>query len=174
MDLPSGASFKFQELIHTLVNELQVVLVAAAGDDYEKDNSRVDTYPAAYSSEQVPMITVGALDPTSGEKTPWTQDGTAVTIYAPGLGSCAGNGVGNPTQIASVGSNLAMAHTAGLAAYFLSLADVGSMIKQKTNIPRELRNYIVRRGYNRVAGVLGIWNGLSPNPGPDKKHGWVP
>lgn len=156
------------------MNELQVVLVAAAGDDYEKDNSQVNTYPAAYSSEQVPMITVGALDPSSGQKTTWTQDGAAVTIYAPGIGSCAGNGVGDPTPIASVGTNLAMAHTAGLAAYFLSLADVGNMIKSKTDIPRALRDYIVRRGYNRVAGVLGIWNGLSPNPGPDEKYGWVP
>lgn len=174
MDLPSGAAFKFQELIRTLVNELQVVLVAAAGDDYDKDNSKVNTYPAAYSSEQLPMITVGALDPSSGQKTPWTQDGTAVSIYAPGLGSCAGNGVGNPTPIVSVGSSLAMAHTAGLAAYFLSLVDVGNMIKQKANIPRALRDYIVRRGYNRVAGVLGIWNGLSPDPGIDRKHGWAP
>lgn len=174
VDLPSGAAFKFQELIHTLVNELQVVLVAAAGDDYDKDNSKVNTYPAAYSSQQVPMITVGALDPGSGQKTPWTQGGTAVSIYAPGIGSCAGNGVGNPAPIMSVGSSLAMAHTAGLAAYFLSLADVGNMIKQKANIPRALREYIVEKGYSRVAGVLGIWNGLSPDPGPAGKYGWDP
>lgn len=174
MDLPSGAAPKFQELIRTLVNELQVVLVAAAGDDFEKDNSQVDTYPAAYSSDQIPMITVGALDPSSGEKTPWAQGGSAVTIYAPGIGSCAANGAGNPNPIMTVGSSLAMAHTAGLAAYFLSLADVSNMIKQKANIPRALSNYIVRRGYNRVAGVLGIWNGLSPDPGPGGNHGWVP
>lgn len=156
------------------MNELQVVLVAAAGDDFENDNSESNTYPAAYSSDQVPMITVGALDPISGQKTPWAQGGSAVSIYAPGLGSCAANGAGNPSPIVTVGSSLAMAHTAGLAAYFLSLADVGNMIKQNANIPRALRNYIVEMGYNRVAGVLGIWNGLSPNPGPGGDHGWVP
>lgn len=174
MDLPSGAAGIFQGLIHTLVNELQVVLVAAAGDDFDKDNSAVDTYPAAYSSDQVPMITVGALDPSSGQKTAWAQGGPAVSIYAPGIGSCAANEAGNPTPIVTVGSSLAMAHTAGLAAYFLSLADVGNMIKQNANIPRALSNYIVRRGYNRVSGVLGIWNGLSPNPGRGGNHGWVP
>lgn len=174
MDLPSGAAVKFHELIHTLVNELQVVLVAGAGDDYEKVNSDVDAYPAAYSSDQLPMITVGALDPNSGQKTPWAQDGSAVSIYAPGIGSCAANGAGNPTPIVGLGSSLAMAHTAGLAAYFLSLADVGNMIKQNANIPIALRDYIVKRGYKRVAGVLGIWNGLSPDPGLDGNHAWVP
>ena len=156
------------------MNELQVVLVAAAGDDFEKDNSEVDTYPAAYSSDQVPMITVGALDPSSGQKTFWAQSGSAVSIYAPGIGSCAANGPGRPTPIETIGSSLAMAHTAGLAAYFLSLADVGNMIKRNANIPRALSDYIVRRGYNRVAGVLGIWNGLSPDPGTGGNHGWVP
>lgn len=89
--------------------------------------------------------------------------GPQVTISAPGHVLCADNQPGPNYQVIS-GTSFTGPAVAGLAAYFLSLHDVGPMLRNRPTelIPAAVKDYIVEAAYVRPGStLLSIWNLLS-------------
>lgn len=110
-------------------------------------------------SDYLPIIVVGAADSRNGKTLSWSSGDPLITVTAPGLVLCAGLAEGLVTQ---TGSSFAAPTVTGLAAYFLSLDDVGPMLRKAAGrIPQAVKDYIVTTAYIRPrARDRAIWNGL--------------
>ena len=101
---------------------------------------------------------------------------STVTVWAPAHVQCADRGGQNGVYWAH-GSQFASGLAAGLAAYFLSLIDAGSMVRTGSvkGIPVRVRDYIVNAAYPRPAasdiGDRAFWNKLDANR---PSGGWIP
>lgn len=82
-----------------------------------------------------------------------------LAVTAPGVVLCAGLESGLVEQ---KGSSFAAAAVSGLAAYFLSLNDVGQMLRRRTGkVPNAVKEYILKIAFIRPrARDRSIWNGL--------------
>ncbi|KAK8129015.1 glucan 1-3-beta-glucosidase [Apiospora sp. TS-2023a] len=144
------------------------------------------------------LLVVGALDPANGQR--WSKsgispgtDGWFPELYAPGDHLVSANGdktmwpipendyprpKPKPNEVPkrlgyykdSVGTSDAAAYTAGLAAYFLKLHQLGRLPKDAAGqdpdmSPAGLKKYIINNAWKRNndiypgAGTPGIWNG---------------
>lgn len=175
---------KLRSLIEELVQDLQVVIVVAAGQDkpdrpdYWSADGNVYLIPAAYSLDY-DIITVGAVgaatpnDPNYGIKYPWSHGGPAITVHAPGNGRCAVDKIHNMDGFEDVtGTSIASAYTAGLVAYFLTLPDLGPHLRSASpNIPKAVKEYVQAKAYARIAvePSPAIWNGIDAQ---DPKVEW--
>lgn len=174
---------KLRSLIEQLAQDLQVVLVVAAGQDkpdrpdYWSADGNVYLIPAAYSLDY-DIITVGAVAATPqavnhGMKYPWSHGGPAVTVHAPGNGRCAVDKIYNMDGFEDVtGTSIASAYTAGLVAYFLALPDLGPHLRSASpNIPQAVKEYVQKKAYARNAAEPSpaIWNGIDAQ---DPKVEW--
>ncbi|KMU89200.1 hypothetical protein CIHG_07134 [Coccidioides immitis H538.4] len=127
------------------------------------------------------LLVVGAVDVFTGER--WWKSAIDVDkglphIYAPGkhvLGTQGNKGEWRRdfegTYKVEVGTSVATAYAAGLAAYFLRLHQVGRLGPDaKGNdpdmSPAGLKRYIINNGWSRyhekyVGDIVGIWNGAA-------------
>ncbi|PGH19191.1 hypothetical protein AJ80_04162 [Polytolypa hystricis UAMH7299] len=157
----------------------------------------VNSWPALFGAERskvepenqegwlhIPeLLVVGAVDPRTGDI--WWKSGVDVAkelphIYAPGantLGTQGNKGkwlkgtLLNPTEGTyklEQGTSVSTAYTAGLAAYFLKLHQLGRLRSDGNGnapdmSPGGLRKYILDAGWSRhthpeYGDILGIWN----------------
>lgn len=163
-----------RRMLSILSNEYKIVVVVPAGNydgNLGLDNQRpISRIPALYSlDETLSVITVGAVNQETGYPFIWSNGGTALTISAPGTGTCAGR---DESDHNNEGTNNAASIIAGLALYFLSLEDVGPQIRGEDNMAHALKEYILGKAYERPGTtVKSASNGLNPND-PDN-YGWV-
>ncbi|KAK2766892.1 hypothetical protein FQN54_006206 [Arachnomyces sp. PD_36] len=128
------------------------------------------------------LLVVGSEDLAYGGKSMksgYSPDKGLPHVYAPGEGILCAQGDkarwvdNNPASYKSMfGTSYSAAHTAGLAAYFLRLHQLGRLGKDaKGNdpdmSPAGLRQYILNNAWSRTtdrdAGdIMGIWNGADP------------
>lgn len=54
-----------------------------------------------------------------------------------------------------------MAMVTGLAAYFLSLPEVGRLLRSQDHTPRALIQYMQLMSYAKYEGTESVWNGLN-------------
>ena len=168
------------EHLRSLLNRLlkrQVVVVAAAGENEEAyEPLQVRTVPAKWSTDsELNIITVGSVNARpdqGGAAASFSPIGDAITVSAPGDVVCATK---NPNQMSRLtgwnprvvpkvgGTGAAAAMTGGLAAYFLSLKDLGLVISgQYPHIPKAVKDVITYFAYSRNAGnPLAIANGVA-------------
>lgn len=147
---------KLTTLITKMITQYGLVIVCASpagpriNDQFEFPSSLAD---------YLPIIVVGAADPETGKTYSWSIGDPLMTVTAPALVLCAGLEADLMTQ---TGSSFAVPAVTGLAAYFLSLDDVGPMLRTTAGgIPRAVKNFILKTAYVRPgARDKAIWNGL--------------
>lgn len=147
---------KLTRQISKLISTYGIVFVVSAGNTGH-DAGTVG-FPATLSP-RLPVIVVGSTD-EDGIELASSSRGPQVTVSAPGRVMCADNGPGESIQIAE-GTSFAAPAVAALAAYFLSLPDVGPMLRKRPTelIPEAVKDYIVKAAYVRPSStVLSIWN----------------
>lgn len=146
-------------LISTIMEKYAVVIVSAAGNDARE----VDSLPSSFSP-QLPLIVVGGVDPDTGDRTMSSNFGPAVTVSAPGEVVCASprDGLG----WAKEGTSFAAPAVAGVVAYFLSLHDVGPMLRKTPRlIPQAVKQYIIDSAYTRPDAIdKAVWNQAPKQP----------
>lgn len=159
---------KLTHHISKLISTYGIVFVVSAGNTGH-DAGTVG-FPATLSPK-LPIIVVGSTD-DDGIELASSSRGPQVTVSAPGRVVCADNKPGESFQIA-LGTSFTAPAVAALAAYFLSLPDVGPMLRKRPTelIPEAVKDYIVKAAYVRPGStVLSIWNlldgtrPLSPAP----------
>ena len=161
-----------KSLLQKLVFEQQVVVVAAAGQNAVPGQPLgVRTVPALWSTDpELDIITTGAVrtsQTSDGIPTAFSPNGNAITISAPGTVTCASKNPSEFQQWAGPekpelgGTGAAAAITGGLAAYFLSLEDLGPLIRRQSPlIPKAVKDVITYFAYPRSAPYpLAVANG---------------
>ena len=131
-----------------------VIVCAASKGPMTRHNFE---FPSSLA-DSLPILLVGAADPKSGATFSWSSEDPLVTVTAPGVVLCAGR----KGLVEQTGSSYAAASVSGLAAYFMSLHNVGPMLRKKAGeIPQAVKHYIVKIAYIRPgARDRAIWNGL--------------
>lgn len=146
-----------------MLRNYQAVVVAAAGD--ASANYKPGSYIPAGLSTEYPIIAAGAVDISTGRKYARSPVGDFVTTLAPGSALCAAK-EGGQFYIDSFGTAAAAAYTAGLAAYLLSLEDLGPILRWsviRIGVPAAVRDWIVDKAWARKDGTdadKAIWNGI--------------
>lgn len=166
---------KAEEAMKELINEFQVVFVAATGNAIMVNGlpfrSEIDRWPAIWASKpDLPMITVGAIDMKDGKSTIYSLKGPARTVSAPGSVWCnAGTKYG---ERPSMGTSNSAALAFGQILDYLSRDYVRAHLNLQENVNRnpstsvgqKLRKYMVQKAYPRAVGdARVIWNGLWPD-----------
>lgn len=146
---------KIRYLILKYLEKYGVIFVCTPGNHASHVN-----IPASFSPK-IPIIPVGSVD-IWGDATPSSPRGPAITVSAPGSSvQCAkGTGIAGSQRLS--GTSVAAPAVAGLVAYFLSLPDVGPMLRQRSgSIPQAVKQYLIDMAYIRsYSKVKSIWNGL--------------
>lgn len=177
---------RMKGLMVALLRIYQVVVVAAAGDATNEPN--LERYIPAGLSIRYPVITVGGVDINTGRRYDSSPVGDFVSVLAAGYSYCASK-FGGQLYSEAIGTAPAASFTAGLAAYLLSLDDLGPILRSSTRsmgIPTAVRNWIVDKAWARKDGTpedKAIWNGLrisnleglwDPRTGLGTIGGWQP
>ncbi len=147
---------KLTRQISKLISKYGIVFVVSAGNTGY--GAGTVGFPATLSPK-LPIIVVGSTD-EEGIELASSSRGPQVTVSAPGRVLCADNKPGEAFQVA-LGTSFAAPAVAALAAYFLSLPDVGPMLRKRPTelIPEAVKNYIVKAAYVRPGStVLSVWN----------------
>lgn len=150
------------ELMHSLIDVYQVVVVSPAGVDLKASSalSNINTWPSLLSSVY-PILTVGSVmaaqDLRNGMRYPWSKGGPLLRLNAPGRSLCADL---DNKVMESEGGQISTAFITGLAAYFLSLPDVGRMLRSQAHTPQALLQYMQLMSYAKYEGTESVWNGL--------------
>lgn len=146
---------KMKYLILKYLDNYGVIFVCTPGNESGHIN-----VPASFSPN-IPIISVGSVN-VVGDPSLFSPSGPSITISAPGdhIQCATGKGV-RGSHIRS-GTSLAAPAVAGLVAYFLSLPDIGPMLRQSQNsIPQAVKQYLIDIGYVRSGStVRSVWNGL--------------
>lgn len=153
---------RFGDLMHTLVDIYQVVVVTAAGIDMSGSTfSNINNWPSLFSPVY-DILTVGSVMPSqdlrNGMRYPWSKGGPLLRLNAPGRSFCADL---NNQLMDTEGGHISMAMVTGLAAYFLSLPDVGRLLRSQDHTPRALIQYMQLMSYAKYEGTESVWNGLN-------------
>lgn len=175
---------KAGELIKEMIEKYQVVFINSAGnvnrDDKEKeqDNMAINNWPASLASNaDIPLITVGGIDITSGFLDPGSKAGPLLTISAPWQSTCFTLG----GEVDVLGTSGAGAMLIGAAAdvlsrdylrHYLALDDGneeggggggGDSAGGGASVAEKVKRYLVGKGYSRaMRGPTAAWNGLYP------------
>lgn len=157
-EYPDVALSEGEELIARLIDKFQVVFVASASAGSKEDDARrkdVKSYPAFWA-ERYPIVVVGGVDVFTGENSPWIYD-VPITVTGPAIGYCVNQEPG--------GTGIATAYIGGLAAYFLSLPDVGARLRGQRSVPVAMIEYLRRLSHTRSLSpsqleAFAAWNGL--------------
>lgn len=158
-EIDKWSKVKITRVISKLISKYGIVFVNSAGNTGM--GAGTVGFPASLSP-QLPIIVVGSTD-DDGIQLPTSSRGHQVTVSAPGQVLCANNQPGGQYQIVS-GTSFAAPAVAGLAAYYLSLHDVGPMLRNRPTelIPKAVKDYIVKTAYVRPgSNVLSVWNLLN-------------
>ncbi len=151
---------RMENLIKRLLQDFQVVVVSASGQDYRNDYPDISLWPAALASKY-DIITAGSVQARggsrNGESFPWSHGGEFLTVNAPGNGACANS---NGEIVNAEGDGFSSAVTSGLVAYFLSLPDLGDILRISKNVPAAVKDYLQSMSYRRYMAEKSIWNGL--------------
>ncbi|MCJ1466267.1 hypothetical protein MMC07_004886 [Pseudocyphellaria aurata] len=147
----------FEEILRLLMGNFQLVVVVPAGDDQNYKNSDIIKWPAS-AERRFEIIVVGAIDIRTERAYTFSRGGPFLSILAPGMVRCARNQAGK-LYLKTRGTKSAAAQVAGLAAYFLSLDDIGMTLRRTTNIPQKVKLFIKIIASKRTSGNFpAIWN----------------
>lgn len=175
--VPKSTRALMKYLISAIMEKYAVVIVCAAGNEAKE----VDSLPSSFSP-MLPLIVVGGVDPDTGDRTRYSNFGPAVTVSAPSEVICASSsldggsgssGWGGTQQ--QHGTSFAASAVAGLVAYFLSLQDIGPMLRRRRAGPgpeppelmmvQKVKQYIIDTAYIRPHGIdKSIWNHAPTQP----------
>ena len=158
-------AMKMKDYIATLVNVYQAVVVVSAGPDHQKNLGDINTYPALLSLDHN-IITVGAVRSTHlndqgasyGQRYPWSRGGDALSVSAPGFGTC--STTNDVTLNDWEGASFAGAVVSGLVASFLSIPVLHNYFAAQASIPAAVRDYVEKMQRRRFQAQLAVWNGL--------------
>ena len=153
-------------LITKLEQVYQVPIVVKGGDETDFNiysqpaELNINMLPALWSQTH-PLIAVGAVDPNSGARYPWSRGGPFKTISAPGKVRCTNQFKPGSSQITK-GGDFAAAQVTGLLVYLLSSAQYGDDLrKDPSGVPHAIKELVIKLGYVREGTQeLSIWNGL--------------
>ena len=140
--------------------DFQIPVVVPLGDEPAYPNAYMDALPAILSSDNIPLITVGAVDPVQGATYPWSKKGDRNSIYAPGMVACADN-MERQAMNGVFGTDKAAALVAGLVVYFLGLPGVGDQLREDPlGVVLAMRRFLAQQGsWVRQRGKdRAIWN----------------
>lgn len=84
--------------------------------------------------------------------------GKAITVRAPGNGSCSQKGRSWGDW---EGDGFAGADVTGLVAYFLSIPVLNNAFRAERSVSKAIRNYLKFMAYERYPGQASVWNGLN-------------
>lgn len=158
-EVDKWSKVQITRMISKLISKYGIVFVNSAGNTGMEAGTV--GFPASLSP-QLPIIVVGSTD-DDGIQVATSSRGHQVTVSAPGLVLCADNEAGVTFQYTS-GTSFAAPAVAGLAAYYLSVHDIGSMLRNRPTelIPQAVKDYIVKTAYVRPgSNVLSVWNLLN-------------
>lgn len=146
---------KMKHLILKYLEKYRVIFVCTPGNYRGHIN-----VPASFSPN-IPIISVGSVN-VLGIESSFSPIGPAITISAPGDNIECAKGTGIAGSQKMSGTSVAAPAVAGLVAYFLSLPDIGPMLRQNQNsIPQAVKQYLIDIGYVRSGStVKSVWNGL--------------
>lgn len=166
-----------KKLIERLINQYQVVFVAAAGNqvDGQLQYGSLDGWPASYAADiNFPIIVVGAMALASGagwgNMAHYSQVADYLKLTAPGNCFCERAG---HNMITMEGTSTAAAMAAGAAADYLSRSYFRTYYNLELNEAPELQpmadsvaakvfQYLVKKAHARKkGGPLCIWNAFS-------------
>lgn len=140
--------------------DLQIPVVVPLGDEPNDERANMDALPAILSSDNIPLITVGAVDPVQGTTYPWSRKGDRHSVYAPGLVSCADN-MQRGVMSGVFGTDKATVLVVGLVGYFLGLPGVGDQLRENPlGAVVAMRQFLIEQGsWVRQHGTdPAIWN----------------
>lgn len=155
-----------ENLFRELVVTIEAVVVVSAGEVPGDPSGEIDSYPALFSHDYF-LLTVGAViasasDPNNGQLWPWSKGAHtsrySARIFAPGDGWCMND---EGVEEWTAGQGISTAIVSGLAAYFLSLPDVGIPWREQRYLLKAIYNFFQRIGYQRSdEGPVSVWNGI--------------
>lgn len=109
------------------------------------------------------------LDSLNGNRFLWSKGGPLLRVQGPGISICAGRG---QDAVEAEGGNISQAIVTGLVAYFLSLPDIGNLLRNYENTPKALIRYMQTMSYAKSDGTESVWNGLSHDSTQERYDHW--
>lgn len=166
-------SLRLGDLINVLVNIYQVIVVTAAGIDVNTPNYvDINSWPSLLAADYN-ILSVGSVRPTldslNGNRFLWSKGGPLLRVQGPGVSLCAGRG---QDVVEAEGGNVSQAIVTGLVAYFLSLPDIGNLLRSYENTPKALIRYMQTMSYAKSDGTESVWNGLSHDSNQARYDHW--
>lgn len=153
----SRTTSMFRRII-TQIIKLDVPVICAAGND-GAEVTEVNMYPGLFASE-LPVTVVGATDDT-GYYADFTQRGSLVSTYAVGEDILCADIDTTTALRTSSGTSFAAPLVAGLAAYWMSLADFSADLRSGS-VAADMRQMIEAFSYARLSESGApelVWNG---------------
>ncbi|KAI1421512.1 subtilase [Xylaria sp. FL1777] len=151
MSLGGGKSQAINRAIEAIA-AAGVVPVVAAGNEAQ---DAVNTSPASSAD----AITVGALDATNDQRASFSNFGSVVDIYAPGVDVLSVGIKTNSSQETLSGTSMASPHVAGLAAYLMSLEG----LTNATEVSDRMKALAASTGASVKQNVKGTTSAIANN-----------
>jgi subtilisin family serine protease len=151
MSLGGSKSTAINQAINAIANAGVVPVVAAGNENQDTANTSPGSAAAA--------ITVGAIDQTSDKKASFSNFGTGVDIFAPGVSVLSVGITSNTATDTLSGTSMASPHVAGLAAYLMSLEGLTNV----TAVTNRIKALATASGASVKSNVRGTTNLIANN-----------